>query len=100
MADEAARHVSGPTSVGHVSVRLEHMHPKDVPFSFETQAPRLSGAMGFSTLFHAIAVVAVALIATYLPDAAHDAAAGLFLCNGPGTCIAIADQGLTRDNCR
>jgi TonB family protein len=70
MADEVARHVSGPTSVGHVSVRLEHMHPKDVPFSFETQAPRLSGAMGFSTLFHAIAVVAVALIATYLPDAA------------------------------
>jgi TonB family protein len=51
-----------------VSVRLEHMHPKDVPFSFETQAPRMSGAMGFSTVLHAIAVLAVAFIATHLPD--------------------------------
>jgi TonB family protein len=44
------------------------MHPRDVPFSFESQAPRMSGAMGFSTVMHAIAVVAVLFIATHLPD--------------------------------
>jgi TonB family protein len=70
MAEEVDRRDSAPTSVGHVSVHLEHMHPKDVPFSFETQAPRMSGAMGFSTAFHAIVVVAVLFIATYLPDPA------------------------------
>jgi TonB family protein len=69
MAEEVDRHESAPSSVGHVSVRLDHMHPKDVPFSFETQAPRMSGAMGFSTVFHVIVVVAVAFIVTYLPDA-------------------------------
>ena len=68
MADKADRHVSAPTSAGHVSVRLEHMHPRDIPFSFETQAPRMSGAMGFSTVFHALAVIAAAFIATHLPD--------------------------------
>jgi TonB family protein len=46
------------------------MHPKDVPFSFETQAPRMSGALGVSTVFHVIAVLAVAFIATHLPDPA------------------------------
>ena len=68
MAEEVDRHESAPASVGHVSVHLEHMHPKDIPFSFESQAPRMSGAMGFSTVFHAIAVLAVAFIATHLPD--------------------------------
>ena len=63
MAEEVDRHESAPGSVGHVSVHLEHMHPKDVRFSFETQAPRMSGALGFSTVFHAIAVLAVAFIA-------------------------------------
>ena len=70
MAEQADRDRAATTSVGHLSVHLAHMHPKDVPFSFETQAPRMSGAMGFSTLFHAIAVLAVAFIVTHLPDAA------------------------------
>jgi TonB family protein len=69
MAEEVDRRESAPASAGHVSVRLEHMHPRDVPFSFETQAPRMSGALGFSTVFHFIVVIAVALVATYLPDA-------------------------------
>ena len=68
MGEEADRQESAAASVGHVSVHLEHMHPKDVRFSFETQAPRMSGALGFSTVFHAIAVIAVAFIATHLPD--------------------------------
>ena len=70
MAEEVDRREPAPGSVGHVSVHLEHMHPKDVPFSFETQAPRMSGAMGFSTVFHVLAVLAVAFIATHLPDPA------------------------------
>jgi len=70
MAENVDRHESGPSSVGHVSVRLEHMHPKDVPFSFETQAPRMSGAMGVSTLVHVVAVAGVLFIATHLPDVA------------------------------
>jgi TonB family protein len=70
MAEEANREQAALKGVGHVSVHLEHMHPKDVPFSFETQAPRMSGALGFSTVFHAIVVIAVAFIATHLPDPA------------------------------
>jgi len=70
MAEEVDRREPAPGSVGHVSVHLEHMHPKDVPFSFETQAPRMSGAMGFSTVFHVLAVLAAAFIATHLPDPA------------------------------
>jgi periplasmic protein TonB len=68
MTEGADRRETASHAVGHVSVRLEHMHPRDIPFSFESQAPRMSGAMGFSTAFHAIAVIAVALIVTYLPD--------------------------------
>ena len=68
MAEQADRELAAPTSVGHVSVRLEHMHPKDVPFSFETQAPRLSGAMGFSTAFHALVIVGLMFLAAWLPD--------------------------------
>jgi TonB family protein len=68
MAEEVDRREAAHASVGHVSVRLEHMHPRDVPFSFETQAPRMSGAMGVSTLLHAVAVVAAVFIVTHLPD--------------------------------
>jgi len=68
MAEQDDRHDSAPTPVGHVSVRLEHMHPKDIPFSFETQAPRMSGAMGISTALHALAVLGVVFVVTYLPD--------------------------------
>jgi TonB family protein len=70
MADEADRQETAPHSVGHVSVRLDHMHPRDVPFSFETQAPRMSRALGVSTILHAVAVLAVAFVATHLPDPA------------------------------
>jgi TonB family protein len=70
MAEDLDRDEAAPASAGHVSVHLVHMHPRDVPFSFETQAPRMSGAMGFSTAFHVIAVLAVAFVATHLPDAA------------------------------
>ena len=68
MADEENQHESASHAVGHLSVHLPHMHPRDVPFSFETQAPRMSGALGVSTAVHALAVVAVVFIITYLPD--------------------------------
>jgi TonB family protein len=70
MADEADRPETAPDAVGHVSVRLQHMHPRDVPFSFETQAPRMSRALGLSTVVHAVAVAAVAFVVTHLPDPA------------------------------
>lgn len=70
MGEGADRQQPASNSAGHVSVHLEHMHPRDVSFSFESQAPRMSGALGFSTVFHAIVVVAVAFIATHLPDPA------------------------------
>lgn len=56
-----------PSGAGHVSVHLSHMHPMDVTFSFETQAPRLSGAMGVSLLLHGLAAVVIALLAAWLP---------------------------------
>lgn len=64
--DTGDRAASG--AVGHVSVHLEHLHPRDVLFSFESQAPRMSGAIGFSTVFHALAIVSVLFIASWLPD--------------------------------
>lgn len=64
--DTGDRPASG--AVGHLSVHLEHLHPRDVSFSFETQAPRMSGAIGFSTVFHAVALVSVLFIASWLPD--------------------------------
>lgn len=70
MAEEADRQQTASQAVGHVSVRLDHMHPREVPFSFETQAPRMSGALGLSTALHFVAVLAVAFIVTHLPDPA------------------------------
>jgi periplasmic protein TonB len=70
MAEVEARDSAHPGSAGHVTVHLDHLHPKEVPFSFETQAPRMSGALGFSTVFHAVLVVSLLFIASRLPDAA------------------------------
>jgi periplasmic protein TonB len=70
MPEKIDRDTSAPASAGHVSVHLDYMHPRDVPFSFETQAPRMSGALGFSTIFHAVVVIGLLFVATYLPDAA------------------------------
>lgn len=58
-------HVSD--AVGHLSVRLTHLHPREVTFSFETAAPRLSGALGFSLVFHALSIAGVLFLATWLP---------------------------------
>ncbi len=53
-----------PTAaVGHVSVHLGHMHPPDRQFSFETQAPRMGGSVGFSFVFHAIVIGALLWVA-------------------------------------
>ncbi len=54
-------------AVGHLSVHLEHMHPGEVLFSFETQAPRMSSAMGFSGAFHALGIILVLALAAWLP---------------------------------
>jgi len=70
MAETDADDRSASGAVGHLSVHLEHMHPREISFSFETQAPRLSGAMGFSGVFHAVAVIGVMFLAAWLPDAA------------------------------
>jgi protein TonB len=50
-------------SVGHVSVHLEHLHPRQIQFSFETQAPRMGGSLGFSFAFHTIVVGALLYVA-------------------------------------
>jgi TonB family protein len=50
-------------SVGHVSVQLDHLHARQVQFSFEKQAPRMGGSLGFSFVFHATIVAAVLYIA-------------------------------------
>jgi periplasmic protein TonB len=57
-------------SAGHVAVHLGHLHAPDVKFSFEAQAPRMSGALGVSGSVHAIVIVALAFGALWLPDAA------------------------------
>ena len=50
-------------SVGHVSVQLDYLHPRQTQFSFETQAPRMSGSLGFSFAIHTIIVGALLYIA-------------------------------------
>ena len=68
MAEPLDRDAASSKGAGHVSVHLEYLHPRDVPFSFETQAPRMSGAMGFSTIVHAVVILGMLFIATQLPD--------------------------------
>jgi TonB family protein len=58
-------------SLGHLSVRLDGLHPQDVMFSFEANRSRLSGAMGFSVVFHALALVGVVFLAAWLPTVAE-----------------------------
>lgn len=55
-------------AAGHVSVRLPHLHPQEVQFSFERQAPRMSAAMGFSVAFNVFAILAAAFSSLWLPD--------------------------------
>jgi TonB family protein len=54
-------------SIGHVSVRLDHLHPEDAIFSFESQGPRLSRAMWVSGIFHGVGIVVIAFLSIWLP---------------------------------
>jgi periplasmic protein TonB len=65
---DADRSSSG--TAGHVAVHLGYMHAPEVPFSFEAQAPRLSGALGVSGVVHVVLILALAFGALWLPDAA------------------------------
>ncbi|MCX6552847.1 MAG: energy transducer TonB [Acidobacteria bacterium] len=67
-SDDDDRATSG--SAGHVSVHLGYLHPREVPFSFETQGPRMSGAIGVAGVLHAVVITALAFAAVWLPDAA------------------------------
>jgi periplasmic protein TonB len=52
---------------GHVSVHLDHLHPAEISFAFETQAPRLSGAMGVSVMVHGAVMALTLFLAAWLP---------------------------------
>ncbi len=58
--------------VGHVSVHLEEMHPREVRFSFETQGPRMSRAFSVSFVVHCV-LVATALYVALAGPAIIDA---------------------------
>jgi protein TonB len=58
--------------VGHVSVHLDELHPREVRFSFESQGPRMSGALTVSGLVHA-ALAAAALYVALAGPAVIDA---------------------------
>ncbi len=62
----------GSEPVGHLSVHLDDLHPREVRFSFESQAPRMSRALGISGLVHAAiwgAAIYVALTGPGIIDA-------------------------------
>ncbi len=59
---------SATGAAGHVSVHLDGLHPREVRFSFETQAPRMSSALGFSGAFHALVILGALFLATWIPD--------------------------------
>ncbi|MEW5981549.1 MAG: TonB family protein [Acidobacteriota bacterium] len=58
---------AAPTSPGHVSLRIENLHPHDTLFGFETQRRRLSGAFGVSVVGHAAGILGTLFLATWLP---------------------------------
>ncbi len=58
---------AAPDTLGHLSVRLDHLHPKDEMFAFETQTGRLSRAMGVSFVTHVVAGVGLLFLAAWLP---------------------------------
>jgi TonB family protein len=68
MADHDTTERLGADAPGFVSVHLNHQDPGEAPVLFASQAPRLSGAMGFSGVFHAVAVIGVLFLANWLPN--------------------------------
>jgi TonB family protein len=58
---------AGPA--GRLALDLVHDHPDDIAFSFEQQTPRLSKALGFSGVIHALVGVSLLFLATWLPAA-------------------------------
>lgn len=55
-------------SVGHVSLRLDYLHPKDEIFSFETRGRRLVGASTAGVVFQVGAVVSFLFLSSWLPS--------------------------------
>ncbi len=54
-------------SAGHLSVRLDYLHPREEMFSFETAGQRTASSMLVSFVFHAVALVTVAFLSIWLP---------------------------------
>ncbi len=52
---------------GHVFLRLDHLHPRDTLFEFETQRGRLSGALVVSVVSHAAVLIGSFFLAIWLP---------------------------------
>jgi protein TonB len=67
MADRQTQDRGTGEGLRYVSVHLNHEDRSPVTFSFETQAPRMSGAMGVSLLFHAATVGLTLFLAVWLP---------------------------------
>jgi len=62
MADVKSGNPRQSGAVGHVSVHLDSLHPRDVQFSFERQAPRMSGSLFSSLLIHAALLAAIFVV--------------------------------------
>jgi len=54
-------------SPGHVSVRLEHLHPASPAFAFEVQGQRLTRALAVSGVAHVVAIAASVFLSLWLP---------------------------------
>jgi periplasmic protein TonB len=60
--------VSANTSAGHLSVRVEGLHPDDLPFLFEHQPKRMGLSLVASTAFQILAGLLLLLATRYAPQ--------------------------------
>ncbi|HVH27351.1 MAG TPA: hypothetical protein VM818_11340, partial [Vicinamibacterales bacterium] len=69
MADttQLAEVVGANTSAGHLSVRVEGLHPADVPFLFEQQPKRMGASLVGSFAFQLLVASLLILASRYAP---------------------------------
>ena len=88
--------VSANTSAGHLSVRVEGLHPVDLPFLFEQQPKRMGLSLAASMAFQAGIALLLIVLSRYAPEAARS-----FLPEQPNSGIVwLAEPGNEADRQR
>jgi TonB family protein len=67
MSEGREKDLAAPASLGHLSLHIDELHPKDTLFEFGVQRGRLSGAFGVSVVSHIALIIGGLFLAAWLP---------------------------------